>query len=157
VGCVDNRSVSEILASEDPAGPIKIFKLPRGFYAQESRFVPRENGTSEDDGWILSYVFDESQLDINGNVEPAARSELWIIEAKEMKEVVCKVKLPQRVPYGLHGNWFSEEQIQNQRPIETIRHLPIPKGKILHEIGAETSLLSPAWMKAREWILDTIG
>jgi len=156
-GCVDNRCVSEILASADPKDPIKIFKLPPGFYAQESRFVPRENGNSEDDGWILSYVFDESQLDINGNVEAAAKSELWIIDAKEMKEVVCKVKLPQRVPYGLHGNWFREEEIQNQRPIETIRHLPTSRAKILDDIGEDSSIWTSMWMRSREWILHAVG
>jgi carotenoid cleavage dioxygenase-like enzyme len=157
IGCVDNRSVPEILASIDPNDPIKIFKLPQGFYAQESRFVPRLNGESEDDGWILSYVFDESQLDEHGNAGPGSRSELWIIEAKEMKDVVCKVQLPQRVPYGLHGNWFSEEEIQNQRPVETIRHLPIPKGKILSAAEEEECIWTDVWMGVRKWMLDIVG
>ena len=156
IGCVDNRSVSEILASKDPNDPIKIFKLPPGIYAQESRFVPRTNGVSEDDGWLLSYVFDESQLDESGNAGPGAKSEVWVIEAREMKNVVCKVKLPQRVPYGLHGNWFSEEDILNQRPIETIRHLPQPRAEILGE-NAEQSLWMDAWMAVRKWMLDTVG
>lgn len=60
VGCVVSRTVPEILASNDPKDPIKIFKFPSGIYAQVSRFVPHGNGKSEDDGWILSYVFDES-------------------------------------------------------------------------------------------------
>jgi carotenoid cleavage dioxygenase-like enzyme len=156
-GCVDNRSVPEILASTDANDPIKIFKLPRGFYAQESRFVPRRNGTSEDDGWILSYVFDESQLDEDGSAGPGAKSELWIVDAKEMKQVVCRVKLPQRVPYGLHGNWFSEEEILNQRPVETIRCLPIPKGKIIGEKGEQESFGMELWLNARKWLLEVVG
>ncbi|OCL06338.1 carotenoid oxygenase [Glonium stellatum] len=116
-GCVDTRSINEVLAANLPSDPIKIFKLPAGWYAQEPRFVPRADGVSEDDGWILTYVFDESQLDpITEEAPETARSELWIIDAKEMKEVVAKVRLPQRVPYGLHGNWFSEDMIHNQRP-----------------------------------------
>ena len=157
VGCVDKRSVPEILASNDPNDPIKIFKLPQGFYAQESRFVPRSNGESEDDGWILSYVFNESQLDEHGNAGPGSRSELWIIEAKEMKEVVCRVQLPQRVPYGLHGNWFSEQEILRQRPIQTIRHLPIPKRKVLGEIDEEENFWINIWMGVRHWMLDVLG
>jgi hypothetical protein len=156
-GCVDNRAVPEILASTDPNDPIKIFKLPRGFYAQESRFVSRKNGTSEDDGWILSYVFDESQLDEDGSAGPSAKSELWIIDAKEMKEVVCRVKLPQRVPYGLHGNWFNEEEILNQRPVETIRCLPVPAGKI-KDVGSELeSFWMGLWLSARKCLLDVVG
>lgn len=156
-GCVDNRSVPEILASKNANDPIKIFKLPLGFYAQESRFVPRENGKSEDDGWIMSYVFDESQLDQDGNAGPNAKSELWIIDAKEMREVVCRVKLPQRVPYGLHGNWFSEEEILSQRPIETIRHLPIPKAKTLDGMQQEQSVLMDAWLAVRSWMHNIVG
>jgi hypothetical protein len=155
-GCVDSRTVPEIFASNDPKDPIKIFKSPSGFYAQESRFVPRDNGKSEDDGWILSYVFDESQLGKDGNAGPGAKSELWIIDAREMTAVVCRVKLPQRVPYGLHGNWFSEEEILNQRPVDSIRHLPIAKGKGSEEMVDE-SVWMDAWMGARKWMLDVVG
>lgn len=126
-GCLDMRTVKEVLASEDPNDPIKVFMLPPGWYAQEPRFVPRDNGVSEDDGWLVSYVFDESQLDATGSCKPNAKSELWIIDALNMKDVVAKVLLPQRVPYGLHGAWFSEEDIAGQRPIESIRQLPSPK------------------------------
>ncbi|MCJ1358234.1 MAG: hypothetical protein MMC33_008233 [Icmadophila ericetorum] len=123
-GCVDMRNVDEILSSRDPDDPIKIFKMPDNWFAQEPRFVPRVGGTSEDDGWLLSYVFDESQLGSDGECGPDARSELWIIDAKNMTDVVASIRLPQRVPYGLHGNWFSEQEILNQRPIERLRSLP---------------------------------
>ncbi|KAL2065471.1 hypothetical protein VTL71DRAFT_3141 [Oculimacula yallundae] len=157
VGCVDTRTVSEILASDDPEDPIKVFKLPEGFYAQESRFVPRENGVSEDDGWILSYVFEESQLDRSGNAGLNAKSELWIIDAREMKEVVCRIQLPQRVPYGLHGNWFSEQEILNQRPIETIRQLPSSKRAVFDTLDYEDGIMMRAWMRIRNKMLHAIG
>ncbi|KAE8441269.1 hypothetical protein EG329_005570 [Mollisiaceae sp. DMI_Dod_QoI] len=155
-GCVDNRTVSEILSSKDTNDPIKIFKLPPGFYAQESRFVPHQNGKSEDDGWILSYVFDESQLDASGNAGPSAKSELWVVDAREMKQVVCRVRLPQRVPYGLHGNWFSEQEILNQRPIDTIRHLPLTRSKVISE-SKDQGIWMDAWLGLRERILKVVG
>lgn len=155
VGCVDIRSVPEILNSLDPNDPIKIFKLPPNVYAQESRFVPRKNGTSEDDGWVLSYIFDESQLDQFGDVKAGASSELWIIDAKEMKEVICKVQLPQRVPYGLHGNWFSEEEILSQRPIESIR--TIPDVDLHDEVEESRGLVMRCWMGVRWKLLNIIG
>ncbi|KAF7548064.1 hypothetical protein G7046_g8799 [Stylonectria norvegica] len=122
-GCVDMRTISQVFNSKDENDPIKLFKLPRNCYAQEPRFIPRIGPRSEDDGWLLTYVFDESQIDNRGECYEASQSELWIIDAKNMKDVVAKIKLPQRVPYGLHGNWFSEEDIHNQRPIEGIRSL----------------------------------
>jgi carotenoid cleavage dioxygenase-like enzyme len=160
-GCVDKRTVLEILSSNDPYDQIQIFKLPPGWYAQESRFVPRSSGVSEDDGWILSYVFDESQLDEYGNAPSSAKGELWVIDARDMKTVVARVMLPQRVPYGLHGNWFSEEEIQNQRPIDTIRHLPIAKAKDIDadstELHDSTSVWFEMWMGVRKWLLDVVG
>ena len=146
-GCVDMRSVTEVLASDDSEDPIKIFMMPEGWYAQEPRFVPREYGSSEDDGWLLSYVFDENQLDSIGECQASAKSQLWIIDARNMTDVVARVHLPQRVPYGLHGNWFSEQQVQNQRPVERLRTLPT--------IQRKTRAMSPAgryWMGIRRWI-----
>ena len=123
-GCADTRSVDEVLQSDRAGDPIQVFKLPPGHYAQESRFVPRAEAKTEDDGFLLFYVFNEAQLDETGECRPDARSELWIVDAKDMKTVIGKVILPQRVPYGLHGNWFSEKQILHQRPVETTRNLP---------------------------------
>ncbi|KAL1866683.1 hypothetical protein Daus18300_006627 [Diaporthe australafricana] len=124
-GCVDTRSVAEIQASGDPNDHIKLFKMPEGWFAQEPRFVPRKESErrSEDDGWLLTYVFDESQLDADGECDENAISELWIIDAMNMKDVVARVKLPHRVPYGLHGSWFPEEEINAQRPFTALRTL----------------------------------
>jgi carotenoid cleavage dioxygenase-like enzyme len=121
-GCVDSRSISQILSSnpiEDD--PIQVFSLPDGWYAQECAFVPRAGGISEDDGWLITYVFDESQLDEQGIAPENARSQLWIIDAKGMKDIVARVFLPQRVPYGMHGCWFSEDEILNQLEIQQFR------------------------------------
>ncbi|QMW46021.1 hypothetical protein G4B11_009476 [Aspergillus flavus] len=122
-GCVDQRSINEILAINDANDPIQVFALPYGWYAQECSFVPRKDGISEDDGWLVTYVFDESQLDANGNAPATSRSELWIIDARNMRDIVARVLLPQRVPYGMHGDWFSEEQILNQREVAEFRSL----------------------------------
>lgn len=122
-GCVDSRSVSEVLKSTDSNDPIQIFKLPPGHYAQEPRFVARANSTREDDGWLLTYIFDEAQLNGDGECPTDACSELWIIDAADMKTVVAKIQLPQRVTYGLHGSFITEKQVLNQRPVETIRGL----------------------------------
>lgn len=138
-GCVDMRGVQEVMSSKDPQDPIKIFKMPPGWYAQESRFVPRHNGSSEDDGWILSFVFDESQLDGLGECRLDAKSELWIIDARNMTDVVAKVYLPQRIPYGLHGAWFPEADILNQRQVKKTRLSPHFHGE------KSTSRSSYAW------------
>ena len=146
-GCVDMRNVDEVLSSQDPDDPIKLFRMPPGWFVQEPRFVPRENSMAEDDGWLLTYVFDESQLDSSGECKPGAKSELWIIDAKNMKDVVARIQLPQRVPYGLHGTWFSEQQIRAQRPIERARRLPAKK-----ENNVDASMASTSWLWFRRRI-----
>ncbi|KAI0829553.1 carotenoid oxygenase [Hypoxylon sp. FL0890] len=120
-GCVDTRSVDEVMQVTEDQDPVKLFHMPKGWFAQEPRFVPRANAETEDDGWLLTYVFDESQLDAKGECNEDAVSELWIIDARNMRDVAAKVKLPQRVPYGLHGAWFSEDEIARQRPFEAVR------------------------------------
>lgn len=118
---MDNRSVEDILASDDPEDLIQIFPMPKGIYGQECVFVPRSGAKSEDDGWLLTLVFDESQLDIDGNVGDDGKRELWVIDAKTMKDIVVRIKLPQRMPYGFHGNWFSEHEIAKQHPVCNFR------------------------------------
>lgn len=55
---VDARKTTEIMSDweDGKAGPIEIFHLPPGWYAQEPRFVPRAGcDLSEDDGFLLTY------------------------------------------------------------------------------------------------------
>ena len=153
VGCVDTRSMEHIVASDNPMDPIKVFKMPEGWYAQESRFVPRFSGASEDDGWVLSYVFDESQLNDDGECVSGSKSELWVIDAKNMTDVVARIFLPQRVPYGLHGNWFSREEIQNQRPRASLR-------TFARVTATRATVMSPArnmWMAIRKRVESWVG
>ncbi|GAA5840023.1 hypothetical protein JCM11251_006589 [Rhodosporidiobolus azoricus] len=129
---VDGRTVAEVLAQQTPrraedseVAPIRIFELPPQLYAQEASFVPRRNPRSEDDGFLVTYVFDERQLDsVTGRPRADARSELWIVDAWNMRDVVAKIKLPQRVPYGLHGHWFPPHEIQQQRAPTSLRRRP---------------------------------
>ena len=78
----------------------------------------------------MSYIFDESQLADDGECKVNAISELWIIDAKNMRDVIGRIQLPQRVPYGLHGNWFSKDNVDNQRPIDIIRALARQDAKL---------------------------
>ncbi|KAF2820031.1 carotenoid oxygenase [Ophiobolus disseminans] len=131
-GCVDDRTIDQILASTDRRDPIKAFKLPPHHYGQEPRFVPRGSINSthsdsenfEDEGYLIFYVFNEDQLDNMGQCGANAKSELWVLDAKTMENVVCKIELPTRVPYGLHGNWFSESHIMRQRKVQALRAVP---------------------------------
>ncbi|KAK4609121.1 Carotenoid 9,10(9',10')-cleavage dioxygenase 1 [Fulvia fulva] len=152
-GVVDSRSMAQILESEDLNDPIQVFRMPKGWFAQEPRFVPASTNVAEDDGWLLFYAFDESQLLTNGDVpkdsDPRARakSELWILDARDMTTLVARVHLPQRVPYGLHGTWFSAEEVRGQRAVDSIR--TTARALEARERGA--------WMRIRDWVERMLG
>jgi carotenoid cleavage dioxygenase len=63
----------------------------------EPVFVPREGSTEEDDGWVISYVYD-------GTTDKA---DVVILDAQDFTgDPVATVHLPVRVPFGFHGNWI---------------------------------------------------
>jgi len=65
----------------------------------EAVFVPSTSGPAdESSGWYLGYVYDPER---NG-------SDLVIIDASDFTgPPVARISLPQRVPYGFHGNWIA--------------------------------------------------
>ena len=66
----------------------------------EIAFVPASPSASEDEGWILSMVYDR----VN------ARSEVIILDASQLsKGPIARVAMPRRVPFGFHGTWVPLE------------------------------------------------
>ncbi|XP_073134788.1 probable carotenoid cleavage dioxygenase 4, chloroplastic [Henckelia pumila] len=71
-------------------------------YGGEAIFVPREldnPASEEDDGYLVTYVHDEINVESKFIVMDAASPTL---------EIVAVVRLPQRVPYGFHGIFVRE-------------------------------------------------
>jgi len=70
--------------------------------AMEPVFVPRSGASTEDDGWLMSYVFDE-----NTN-----KTDVVILDAQNFQdEPVAIIHLPVRVPYGFHDNWIADSDL----------------------------------------------
>ncbi|KUH95979.1 carotenoid oxygenase family protein [Mycobacterium sp. IS-1556] len=65
----------------------------------EAVFVPSASAPAdESSGWYLGYVYDPAR---DG-------SDLVIIDASDFSgPPVARIELPQRVPYGFHGNWIA--------------------------------------------------
>jgi len=71
----------------------------KGGQGSEAVFVEDPNGQSEDDGWVLSYVYQPEEN----------KSEVVIIDSRAFdKEPVARIHLPVRVPAGFHGNWVPD-------------------------------------------------
>jgi carotenoid cleavage dioxygenase-like enzyme len=68
-----------------------------GCVPSEAVFVAA--GDAEDEGWLLSYVYDMGR----------DTSDLVVLAAGDLAAgPVATVMLPRRVPFGFHGNWFPD-------------------------------------------------
>jgi carotenoid cleavage dioxygenase len=84
------------------SGSSQVHQYGAGRYGSEVVFVPRPGATAEDDGWLVTFVHDDG----------SGTSELVVVNAQDVTaEPVARVLIPQRVPYGFHGAWVSEEQL----------------------------------------------
>jgi carotenoid cleavage dioxygenase len=65
----------------------------------EPTFVPAAGATSEDDGYLMTYVHDAT----------TDTSHLAVLDASNMAaEPVAEVHLPRRIPMGFHGSWVPD-------------------------------------------------
>lgn len=83
-------------------GERTVFHHGHGRGGGEPVFVSRPSPTAEDDGWLITFVHDVA----NGTAE------LVVLDAQDLaRREVARVLLPQRVPYGFHGNWVSDRSV----------------------------------------------
>lgn len=70
-----------------------------GGQASEAVFVKDPQGSDEDQGWVLNYIY-QPEID---------RSEVLILDAQNFcGEPAARIQLPVRVPAGFHGNWVAD-------------------------------------------------
>jgi all-trans-8'-apo-beta-carotenal 15,15'-oxygenase len=67
-------------------------------YTSEALFAPRESARSEDDGYLLSFVYDTTRH----------RTDVVILDACNPQEEIAAVKLSHHVPFGFHGHFTDE-------------------------------------------------
>lgn len=71
-----------------------------GQFGSEGAFVPRPGAADEDDGWLVTFVYDG----VNDT------SSVLVLSAKDLS-TVARVLLPRRVPVGFHATWVPGELI----------------------------------------------
>jgi carotenoid cleavage dioxygenase len=63
----------------------------------EPAFIPRPGAAAEDDGYVCTFAYDPAR---DG-------SDLLLLDAARLADgPVAVIRMPQRVPQGLHGNWM---------------------------------------------------
>jgi carotenoid cleavage dioxygenase-like enzyme len=81
------------------AGTTEVHDHGPGRVTLEPVFVPRAEGAAEDDGWVMSYVYDAT----------TDRSDVVILDARDFTgDPVATIHLPVRVPFGFHGSWLPD-------------------------------------------------
>lgn len=92
-----------ILKHDLQGGTATELSMGAGRHSGEPVFVPRANATAEDDGFLITYVFD-------GNKNT---SELIVLDALDLaRPPIARVHLPVRIPYGFHGNWVPDSDVR---------------------------------------------
>lgn len=70
-----------------------------GRHTLEPVFIARQGAEAEDDGWVMTYVYDENR----------GASDVVVLAAQDFEgPPVATIELPVRVPYGFHGNWIAD-------------------------------------------------
>jgi carotenoid cleavage dioxygenase len=83
------------------AGTSEVHDYGHGRKTLEPVFVPAADDAAEDDGYVMSYVYDST----------TDTTDIVILNAQDFTgDPVATVKLPTRVPYGFHGNWVPTGQ-----------------------------------------------
>ena len=107
-----DRWLTDGLAKHDYQGDLTA-TIPNAELVSPSEpvFVPRDNATSEDDGWMMSLWWN-----------PFTRlTEMLIHDALHFDaEPVARIKLNQRVPMGFHGNWIDGAAIEAAVSSQTV-------------------------------------
>lgn len=94
-----NAPLQAILKIDWNSGERQLWSAaPQGFVS-EPVFVPKCNSADEDDGWLLTLVYDCEYH----------RSDVVILDARDLnKGPIAKLHLKHHVPYGLHGSFTPE-------------------------------------------------
>ena len=91
-----------VLKHDVDAGTTEAHEFGFGRGGAEPVFVAKADATEEDDGWILTVVYDAT----------TDASELHILDARDITAAaIAKIHLPQRVPFGFHGNWVPDSSV----------------------------------------------
>jgi len=95
----EGTSFPRIFKQDMQTGASSTYEFGPGRHGAEPYFIPRESAASEDDGYLMTYVYDESRK----------ASELVILDALDLaRPALAQIQLPVRVPYGFHGSWIAD-------------------------------------------------
>ncbi|MGF1986945.1 MAG: carotenoid oxygenase family protein [Nostoc sp. ZfuVER08] len=84
-------------------GTTELHDYGPGRMTTEPVFVRKPDGSAEDDGWIISSVYDPE----------TRRSDIIILDAQDFTgDPVATIRLPVRIPFTFHGGWAPDKAFE---------------------------------------------
>jgi len=102
-----NAPIQAILKIDQVSGERQIWSAAPDGFVSEPIFVQKPNAVNEDDGWLLTLIYNSAYH----------RSDLVILDARNLhQDPVACLHLKHHVPYGLHGNFTHQVFTPNNVP-----------------------------------------
>jgi len=79
-------------------GELKLHDFGAGRFTSEPNFVPFGEGAREDEGYLISIVYNHARK----------KSEVVILDATDMQRELAVIPLDHHVPFGFHGGFYAE-------------------------------------------------
>ena len=94
--------LQRIMKRDNYSGERQVWSAAPDGFVSEPIFVPYPDSQAEDEGWLLSVVYDGDRH----------RSDIVILEGENItRGPVARLHLQHHIPYGLHGSWVQDRQL----------------------------------------------
>jgi all-trans-8'-apo-beta-carotenal 15,15'-oxygenase len=79
-------------------GELLVHDFGEGRFTSEANFIPAGENGAEDDGYLIAIVYNHAR----------GKSEIVIVDAKNMEQELAVIPLEHHVPFGFHGNFYPQ-------------------------------------------------
>jgi len=87
---------SGLVRTDVQTGAKSTYRFPKGVFASEAPFCPRDGATAEDDGYVVTFTTDMT----------TDTSECQVFDAKAIERgPIARIRLPMRISSGTHATW----------------------------------------------------
>ena len=85
-------------------GTSQKFKYQEGCFGSEMQFAPRDNSSTEDDGYLISIITNMETM----------KGEIQIFQAEDLtRGPLCRLIVPQQIPPGFHSSFVLPENLES--------------------------------------------
>ena len=91
-----------LIKMDSLTGTSQKFRFPEGCFGSEMQFAPRDNSSTEDDGYLISFITNMETM----------KGEIQIFQAEDLtRGPLCRLIVPQQIPPGFHSSFVLPENL----------------------------------------------